>query len=177
MSFDILAMAGQASVDARSPLGWLSQSERGEVMVMVSDEPVLELDPVEKNQTPTRRILVVDDDRDQADTLAYALRKQGFDVLLAHTLQAGRLAAELHTPHLIIMDIRLPDGDGLSLCHQLADDPLTCQIPVIILSGMEGPDIVRHARAAGCLFFLRKPYDPNALLLLTRDALGLNRPW
>jgi DNA-binding response OmpR family regulator len=144
---------------------------------MVSDEPVMELDPAKSTDQGTRRILIVDDDHDQADTLAYALRKQGFDVLLAHTLRAGQLSAELHSPQLIIMDIRLPDGDGLTLCQQLADAPATCQIPVIILSGMERPDIVRDARAAGCLFFLRKPYDPNALLLLARDALGLTRPW
>jgi CheY-like chemotaxis protein len=144
---------------------------------MVSDEPVLELDPVSGTAATTRRILIVDDDQEQADTLAYSLRKQGFDVLLAHTIQSARVATELHVPNLIIMDIRLPDGDGLTLCQRLADDPATCQIPVIILSGMEGPDIVRSARAAGCLFFLRKPYDPNALLLLARDALGLTRSW
>lgn len=144
---------------------------------MVSDEPLLEVEPAEGKAPTGRRILIVDDDRDQADALAYSLRKQGFDVILAHTAQAGRLAAELHIPSLIIMDIRLPDGDGLTVCQHLADDPTTCQIPVIILSGMEGPDIVRNARAAGCLFFLRKPYDPNALLLLARDALGLIRPW
>jgi DNA-binding response OmpR family regulator len=144
---------------------------------MENKQPVLELDPVTSTVPAVRRILIIDDDHDQADTLAYALRRQGFEVLLAHTFQGGFLAAELHLPHLIIMDIRLPDGDGLSLCHHLADDPVTCQIPVIILSGMEGPDIVRHARAAGCLFFLRKPYDPNALLLLARDALGLTRSW
>jgi putative two-component system response regulator len=144
---------------------------------MVSDEPVMELSPAPQAADTARRILIVDDDHEQADTLAYSLRRQGFEVLLAHTMQAARLAAELHIPSLIIMDIRLPDGDGLTLCQQLADDPATCQIPVIILSGMEGPDIVRHARAAGCLFFLRKPYDPNALLLLARDALGLTRPW
>jgi DNA-binding response OmpR family regulator len=144
---------------------------------MVSDEPRLELESVERPNQQVRRILIVDDDRDQADALAYALCKQGFDPLLAHTIQAGRVAVELHLPSLIIMDIRLPDGDGLSLCQQLADDPQTYQIPVIILSGMERPDIVRDARAAGCLFFLRKPYDPNALLLLARDALGMNRGW
>jgi DNA-binding response OmpR family regulator len=144
---------------------------------MVIDEPLLELDPATTTAQIARRILIVDDDREQADTLAYALRKQGFDALLAHTIQSGRLAAELHLPNLIIMDIRLPDGDGLSLCQHLADDPQTCRIPVIILSGMESPDIVRDARAAGCLFFLRKPYDPNALLLLARDALGLAQRW
>ena len=144
---------------------------------MVGDEPVMELDPEASTDPSVRRILIVDDDHDQADILAYALRNQGFDVLMAHTLRAGQLSAELHLPQLIIMDIRLPDGDGLALCQQLADAPATSQIPVIILSGMERPDIVRDARAAGCLFFLRKPYDPNALLLLTRDALGLAPPW
>lgn len=144
---------------------------------MVSDEPVLEVAPDGATEHDTRRILIVDDDRDQADALAYALRKQGFEVLLSHTIQAGRLAAELHLPSLIILDIRLPDGDGLTLCQQLADGHGTCQIPVIILTGMERPDIVRDARAAGCLFFLRKPYDPNALLLLARDAMGLTRCW
>jgi DNA-binding response OmpR family regulator len=144
---------------------------------MVSDEPVLEVAPDMGTVHDTRRILIVDDDRDQADALAYALRKQGFEILLAHTTQAGRVAAELHLPNLIILDIRLPDGDGLTLCQQLADGPATCQIPVIILTGMERPYIVRDARAAGCLFFLRKPYDPNALLLLARDAMGLSRSW
>jgi DNA-binding response OmpR family regulator len=162
-----------------TPSGWVVEVEASshKVDAMVTDEPVLELDSVAQPRQQVRRILIVDDDRDQADTLAYALCKQGFDPLLAHTLQAGRVAVELHQPSLIIMDIRLPDGDGLSLCQQLADEPQTCQIPVIILSGMERPDIVRDARAAGCLFFLRKPYDPNALLLLARDALGLGKEW
>jgi CheY-like chemotaxis protein len=139
---------------------------------MLHDETIMELEPTPCPDALRRRILVIDDDQDQVETLAHALRRQGFDVLSAHSIRAGQAALAVALPELIIMDIRLPDGDGLTLCQQLADDPQTCEIPVIVLSGMERSDIVRRARAAGCLFFLRKPYDPNALLLLAQTALG-----
>jgi CheY-like chemotaxis protein len=69
------------------------------------------------------------------------------------------------------MDLRLPDADGLDLCQQLDESPSTCGIPVIVLSGMERPDIIRRAREVGCQYYVRKPYDPNALLLLIQHAL------
>jgi CheY-like chemotaxis protein len=42
---------------------------------------------------------------------------------------------------------------------------------------MEEPDIIRRCRAAGCQYFLRKPYDPNALLVLIRQAMEERRAW
>ena len=51
------------------------------------------------------------------------------------------------------------------------DSSETWDIPVIIVSGRDEPDIVRQCRAAGCRFFVHKPYDPNALLILIRQAL------
>jgi CheY-like chemotaxis protein len=72
---------------------------------------------------------------------------------------------------LILLDLRLPDLDGFTLCRELVDAPETCDIPVIILSGMERPDIIRRCRAAGSQYFVRKPYDPNALLVLIHEAL------
>lgn len=144
---------------------------------MLHDETTLELEPAETHPAEKVRILLIDDDQDQVEALAFALRRQGFEVPTAHSVETGRRAIEIHRPHLVIMDIRLPDGDGLSLCQELADSPTTCELPVIILSGMERSDIVRRARAAGCEFFLRKPYDPNALLLLAESALGDHGRW
>lgn len=129
------------------------------------------LDPVAEDTANRKRILLIDDDHDQTDVLARALRRQGFDVSSAHSIRDGRAAIDLYDPQLVIMDIRLPDGDGLQLCERMADETEMCQIPVIVLSGMEGPQIVRRARAAGCHFFLRKPYDPNALLVLAESAI------
>lgn len=144
---------------------------------MMQENTVLELAPVEAVEAPRQRILIIDDDRDQVEPLAFSFRRQGFDVSTAHSLAAGRTAVGLIRPHLVIADIGLPDGDGLDFCKQLADQSETCEIPVIILSGSDRSDVVRNARLAGCQFFLRKPYDPNALLLLALNALSDGPAW
>jgi len=128
---------------------------------------------VEKRST----ILIVDDDEALADVLSRRLRQQEFDPITANSGQAGLAKARSERPALIILDLRLPDIDGLAICEQLADEPTTCEIPVIILSGMEKPDILRQCRAAGCHYFVRKPYDPNALLILIRQAIRESRQW
>jgi CheY-like chemotaxis protein len=137
---------------------------------MVTDmDPILE--PQIQAPRTRRRILIVDDDQAQVEVLAMRLSKQGYATSTAHTLADGMAAARQSHPDAILMDIRLPDGNGLHACEQLSDDPQTCGIPVIILSGMERPDIIRRARAAGCHFYMRKPYDPNVLLLLVESAI------
>jgi CheY-like chemotaxis protein len=118
------------------------------------------------------KILIIEDDRATADVLSFRLAQQGFDTVLAARGKQGLAMASSECPALIVLDLRLPDMDGFTLCERLVDSPDTCGIPVIILSGMERPDIVRRSRAAGCHFFVRKPYDPNALLALIRQAIG-----
>jgi CheY-like chemotaxis protein len=116
-------------------------------------------------------ILIIDDDEVLSDVLSRRLRQQGFDALTADSGQCGLARARADQPSLILLDLRLPDADGITICEQLADDLETCAIPVIILTGMERPDILRRCRAAGCHYYLRKPYDPNALLVLVRQAI------
>lgn len=120
---------------------------------------------------PPRRILIVDDDPQQTEVLAYRLGRLGFRTLTAHRGSDALRMAKSTRPHLVLLDIRLPDADGLDVCQQLTDGESTCGIPVIILSGMERPDIIRRSRGAGCQYFVRKPYDPNALLVLVEQAL------
>jgi len=125
------------------------------------------------NAAPERQnILIIDDDDDQVDVLSHRLRSNGFEISSAESGQRGIDMVHDHKPHLVILDLRLPDIDGFSICQQLADDPTTCAIPVIIVSGMVRPDIIRRSRSVGCQYYVRKPYDPNALLLLIENALG-----
>ncbi|MGD0384164.1 MAG: response regulator [Thermoguttaceae bacterium] len=117
-------------------------------------------------------ILIIDDDEVLSDVLSRRLQQQGFDALTADSGQCGLARARADQPSLILLDLRLPDADGITICEQLADDLETCAIPVIILTGMERPDILRRCRAAGCHYYLRKPYDPNALLVLISQAIA-----
>jgi CheY-like chemotaxis protein len=128
-------------------------------------------------KTKRRRILIVDDDDAMVDVLGQRLERQGFDILAAASGEEGLAVARHRHPDLVVLDLRLPDADGFSICQELADSMDTSSIPVIILSGMERPDIIRRSRAAGCQYFVRKPYDPNALLILVQHAIGENEAW
>ncbi len=123
------------------------------------------------------KILIVDDDDSLADVLSHRLEQQGFETITAETGQSGLAKARCDRPALIVLDLQLPDIDGFTICEQLADSAETCAIPVIILSGMERPDILRRCRAAGGHFFIHKPYDPNVLLILIRQAIQETGEW
>ncbi|OHB85558.1 MAG: hypothetical protein A2V98_20160 [Planctomycetes bacterium RBG_16_64_12] len=122
-------------------------------------------------------ILIVDDDEAMTEVLSRRLNQQGFETVTADSGVAGLAIARSQQPALIVLDLRLPDMGGFAVCQQLVDSPGTCHIPVIILSGMERPDIIRRSRAAGCDYFVRKPYDPNVLLVLIRQALRERNAW
>ena len=133
--------------------------------------------PCAANAIAQDRVLIVDDDPNLVDALAQRLKQQGFGVISAGTGREGRETAHRDHPDLIVLDLRLPDTDGFTVCQELADSPDTCGTPVILLSGMSRPDIIRRSRAAGCQYFVRKPYDPNALLTLIRHSIDESRGW
>jgi DNA-binding response OmpR family regulator len=130
-----------------------------------------QLEPTGSETDRRQSILIVDDDLSQVEALAHRLTRQGFETILAFDGAHGMAMARQRRPDLVLLDLRLPDIDGFEVCEQLVDSPDTCGIPIIIVSGMERPDIVRNSRAAGCEFFVRKPYDPNALLALIQHAI------
>ena len=122
-------------------------------------------------------VLIIDDDDSLSEVLSHRLKKQGFQTVAAYSGQSGLAQAKAHPPSAIILDLGLPDIDGLTICEQLADAPETCGVPILVLSGTEEAGVVRRCRAAGCHYFLRKPYDPNALLVLIRQAIGEVHDW
>jgi CheY-like chemotaxis protein len=123
-------------------------------------------------QSLQQQILIVDDDAPRVEILSQRLKQQGFGILTACTGAEALLVARESHPCLILMDFRLPDTNGWEVCSQLAEARETCHIPVIILSGMERPDIIRRSRGAGCQYFVRKPFDPGALQILIQQAIA-----
>ena len=113
-------------------------------------DPVHEPRPEIKERQLNRRILVIEDDRDQADVLAHRFRKLGFVTSMSNDGADGLRKAQTELPDLIIMDAQIPVMDGLEVARRLSDDSKTCCIPVIMLCGMARADIVRESRQAGC---------------------------
>ena len=142
-------------------------------MPALLDQPRTRMSPLRVRQ----EILIIDDDDVMADVLSQRLVRQGYEIKVAASGEEGLALARRCIPSLVLLDLRLPDADGFNICQQLADSAETCAIPIIILSAMERPDIIRRSRAAGCQYYVRKPYDPNALLILVQHAIGETNAW
>ena len=118
--------------------------------------------------------LLVDDDRAFGSLAAAALQREGFPVVFAHSLHEARAAVEQSTPELVILDRRLPDGDGLSLLPDLkANAPST----IVIMVTAYG-DIASAVEAirAGAADYIAKPVDLGDLLVRARrcaEQVGL----
>jgi DNA-binding NtrC family response regulator len=110
--------------------------------------------------------LLVDDDRAFGSLAAAALQREGFPVAFAHSLHEARAAVERSTPDLVILDRRLPDGDGLTLLADLkASAPSTIVIMVTAHGDIES---AVGAMRAGAGDYVAKPVDLGDLVLRVR---------
>jgi DNA-binding response OmpR family regulator len=135
----------------------------------------LQLQPIVITDRST--VLIIEDDPLQVEMLQEGLKRNGFHVIAAGTASDGLRLAKSEHPDAIVMDLGLPDGNGIDLCARLTDHPETSNTPVIIISGTTEKDVVRRSRASGGKFFLHKPYDPNTLLLLISKAIDDRISW
>jgi two-component system cell cycle response regulator DivK len=104
-----------------------------------------------------RRILVVEDSPVNMVLTVAVLEHAGHSVLQAEDATQGLQIAQAQQPDLVLMDIQLPDIDGLVATRMLKADPRTAHIPVIALTAFAMPSDEDDTRAAGCDGFVTKP--------------------
>ena len=121
----------------------------------------------------TLRVLLVDDDRDFSSLAAAALRREGFRVTAARSLHEARGALAKDSPDLVVLDRRLPDGDGLALLAELRAQTPTAAVLVVTAYG----DITSAVAAMrqGASDYLIKPVELAELVLKARAAQGTQR--
>jgi CheY-like chemotaxis protein len=110
-----------------------------------------------------KSILVVDDESEFAELLRFRLQKRNYKFHSASNGIEALNRARLHLPDLILMDLMLPDLDGLSLCDILRRQPSTRDMPVILISALPISEVSSAAAAAGACAFFAKPLDFTAL--------------
>lgn len=119
-----------------------------------------------------KRVLVVDNEADFLATYERLLRRLGYEVITAMSRAAGLAAVAEERPHLVISDLRLPDGDGLDVVRAargIPDPP-----PVIVVTGYPSDETRRAATAAGATAFFAKPFAAAGLLAAVQSSLAPN---
>jgi len=109
-------------------------------------------------------VLLIDDDPHIHDLVAFHLEDRVGRIISAHDARSGRSLAIQERPALILLDIRMPDEDGVSLCRRLQTHPETREIPVVFLTACEEQDQLAQAFDAGAVDYIKKPICRTELL-------------
>lgn len=115
-------------------------------------------------------VLIVEDEGDLAQTCERLLRRSGHDVTTARTRAAGLEVLAGRTSHLVVCDVRLPDGDGLEVVR--AAKRLSPPVPAIVMTAQASVAGRRLALASGADAYLMKPFSVEAFAALVARTLG-----
>jgi DNA-binding response OmpR family regulator len=110
-----------------------------------------------------KRVLAVDDDASVCEFYDNALRLSGYDVECAPSAAKARDALAKRRPDIILMDIMMPDQDGISFTRELRADAKTSDIPIIVISGLADAGTLNDALLFGAVDYMVKPIELSTL--------------
>ncbi len=115
-----------------------------------------------------KKVLVVDDERDVTLFLSTALKKHGYEVVVAHNGVEGLELARRERPDLITLDLMMPRQTGTDMYRNLAKDQALRNVPIIVISGLSG----RHLAVSRPFAVFDKPIDPDEFITTVKRAIG-----
>jgi DNA-binding response OmpR family regulator len=118
-----------------------------------------------------QKILVVDDEPEAVELLEFNLRQAGFDVLTATDGAEALKKAHGTVPNLIILDLMLPEIDGLEVCKLLRRDPKTSAVPIIMVTAKAAEIDRTLGLELGADDYVTKPFSPRELVLRVKKLL------
>jgi DNA-binding response OmpR family regulator len=124
----------------------------------------------------TTRLLLIDDDARLSAMVADYLRGAGYEVAVAGSLAEGREAIATGTHDALVLDLMLPDGDGLDLCRELRGNARTRQLPLLMLTARGEPMDRIVGLEMGADDYLPKPFEPRELLARVKALLRRAAP-
>lgn len=123
-----------------------------------------------------KKIMIIDDDRDQQAGLSIRLGASGYKVVAASDAVQALAIARKERPDLILLDIGLPGGDGHLVVQRLRSTNQTSLLPIIVLSAMDLSTHRDRMLKAGVAAYFQKPADNAELMAAIRKALGEPAP-
>ncbi len=119
-----------------------------------------------------KKILIVEDEKEVAQSLEDFLRDDGFSAIerAADGIHAVRQAQKF-IPDLILLDLKMPGGDGITVLKKLRQIASTAKIPIIVITGVEDDTIKKRLLSSGVCAHFQKPYKPELLVAEIKNVL------
>ena len=123
----------------------------------------------------TEKIVVIEDEDDILEVITYNLKREGYEVITSTSGEDGLEKIEKASPQLVILDLMLPEIDGIELCRKLKSDPLTRSIPVIMVTAKGEESEVVLGLGVGADDYVTKPFSPRELVARVKAVLRRSR--
>lgn len=117
------------------------------------------------------KILIVEDDENIMELISYNLGLEGYSVIKAETGEDGAELTSSESPDLILLDLMLPEMDGLEVCRHIKSNPATKSIPVIMVTAKGEESDVVAGLELGADDYVTKPFRPKELIARIRSVL------
>lgn len=117
------------------------------------------------------KVVIIEDEPDIIEVMSYNLTREGFLVSASRNGVDGLSLVRNQSPALVLLDLMLPGIDGLSICQQLKSDPITRDIPIIIVSAKGEESDVVIGLGLGADDYIAKPFSPRELLARVKAVL------
>jgi two-component system alkaline phosphatase synthesis response regulator PhoP len=118
-----------------------------------------------------KKILIIEDERDILQLVQLYLEKEGFRTITATTGAEGLTSAKQHKPDLILLDLMLPEIDGLEVCKRLRSGTETAMIPIVMLTAKAEESDQVIGLELGADDYVMKPFSPKALVARVKALL------
>lgn len=121
------------------------------------------------------RVVVIEDEPDILDVIVYNLDREGFQVHGAEDGEAGLALVKKRNPDVVLLDLMLPGRDGLEVCRALKADPVTRDIPVVMVTAKGEESDVILGLGLGADDYVVKPFSPKVLVARVKSVLRRGR--
>ncbi len=126
--------------------------------------------------TTKPKILVIDDEPDAVELVEFNLKQAGFTVITAADGAEALRQGRSHQPDLVVLDLMLPEIDGLEVCKLLRHDPTTAAIPIVMVTAKAAEVDRILGLELGADDYVTKPFSPRELVLRIKKLLERGRP-
>lgn len=120
----------------------------------------------------SKKVLIVDDEPNIAISVDFLMRREGFEVLVAHDGEEGLARIRADRPDLVLLDVMMPKLDGFEVCKAVRADPALAGVRILMLTAKGRAQEITKGLALGAEAYIPKPFSTRELVAKVKELLG-----
>lgn len=120
----------------------------------------------------SKKVLIVDDEPNIAISVDFLMRREGFEVLVAHDGEEGLARIRADRPDLVVLDVMMPKLDGFEVCKAVRADPTLAGVRILMLTAKGRAQEITKGLALGAEAYIAKPFSTRELVAKVKELLG-----